>query len=241
MKFLGSLLFSIYTIITTVITSIICFVLFPFPYSLRYFFINLYATSVIKALTLFTGMRYKVEGEENIPHQPVIVFCKHQSTWETFIVQVIFKKISFVFKNELLWIPFFGWGLAAMKPIPIKRGSGQKAVQQLVSGGIKRLKEGISVVIFPEGTRTKPSGPGRYRVGGAVLAAESEYPVVPVAHHAGEFWPRKGFIKSPGMVTVRIGPPITTKGKRPEEILAEAKAWIEAQMPEITQGPYSSK
>ena len=186
-------------------------------------------------------MTYSIEGRENIPTSPAIIFCKHQSTWETFVLQIIFPKISFVFKNELLWIPFFGWGLATMKPIAIKRGSGKKAVNQLVRGGIRRLKEGICVVIFPEGTRTKASGPGRYRIGGAVLAAESGYPVIPVAHHAGEFWPRKSFVKTPGKITVRIGPAISTTGKTPEAILQECKDWIEAQMPEITQGPYQNK
>jgi len=242
MRFLASLAFSVYTILSTIVTAIIALVLFPFPYKYRYFFINLYATSVVNVLSLLCGIRYHVEGKENIPddNHPVIIFCKHQSTWETFALQVIFNKISFVFKNELLWIPFFGWGLAAMKPIAIKRGAGKKAVKQLVQGGTKRLKEGISVVIFPEGTRTSATGPGRYRIGGAVLAAESGYPIVPVAHHAGELWPRKGFVKQPGEVTVRIGPKIETAGKTPEQILEEAKQWIEAQMPEITQGQYTS-
>jgi len=241
MRFITSLLFSIYTILSTIVTATICIVLFPFPYKYRYFFINLYATSVIKALTFLCGVKYHVEGKENIPDEPVIIFCKHQSTWETYALQVIFNKISFVFKNELLWIPFFGWGLAAMKPIAIQRGTGHKAVKQLVTGGIKRLEEGICVVIFPEGTRTKATGPGRYRIGGSVLAAESGYPIVPVAHHAGEFWGRKEFIKHPGEVTVRIGPKIETKGKTPEIILAEAKEWIEAQMPEISQGEYNTQ
>jgi len=241
MRFITSVLFSTYTILSTMVIGVICILLFPFPYKYRYFFINMYANSVIKALSLLCGIKYHVEGKENIPDEPVIIFCKHQSTWETYAVQIIFNKISFVFKNELLWIPFFGWGLAAMKPIAIKRGSGKKAVKQLVTGGIKRLQEGICVVIFPEGTRTKATGPGRYRIGGAVLAAESGYPVVPVAHHAGEFWGRKEFIKKPGEITVRIGPKIHTKGKTPEAILAEAKEWIEAQMPEITQGEYKAK
>lgn len=240
MRLLASLLFSSYTILSTMVTAIISLILMPFPYKYRYFFINAYATSVVRALTLLCGIKYHVEGEENIPDEPVIIFCKHQSTWETFVLQVIFDKISFVFKNELLWIPFFGWGLAAMKPIAIKRGSGKIAVKQLVTGGTKRLQEGICVVIFPEGTRTKPSGPGRYRIGGAVLAAESGYPVVPVAHHAGEFWPRKGFLKKPGEVTIRIGPKLETKGKTADVILGEAKQWIEAQMPEITQGEYKT-
>ncbi|MGD8783306.1 MAG: lysophospholipid acyltransferase family protein [Thioalkalispiraceae bacterium] len=241
MHFLASVVFSVYLMIATVITASIAIVLFPFPYQYRYFFINLYATSVVNALSLICGVKYHVEGKENIPEEPVIIFCKHQSTWETFVLQVIFHKISFVFKHELFFIPFFGWGLAAMKPIAIKRGSGKKAVRQLVSGGTKRLQEGISVVIFPEGTRTRASGPGRYRIGGAVLAAESGYPVIPVAHHAGELWPRKGFVKKPGKVTVRIGPKIHTQGKTPEQILEAAKQWIEAQMPEISVGPYQSK
>lgn len=240
MALLRSALFSLYMIIATIIIGCLAVILLPFPYKLRYTCINVYAHSVIKALTLLCGIRYSVEGREHI-QRPAIIFCKHQSTWETYILQVIFPPISFVFKSELLWIPFFGWGLAAMKPISIQRGTGKKAVKQLVTGGIKRLREGLSVVIFPEGTRTHASGPGRYRIGGAVLAAESGFPVIPVAHNAGEFWKRKGFIKRPGHVTVRIGPAIVTKGKTPEAILQEAKQWIEAQMPQITQGPYSAE
>jgi len=240
MALLRSALFSLYMVIATIIVGCVAVLLLPFPYKLRYTCINLYARSVIKALTLLCGIHYSVEGRDNIQH-PAIIFCKHQSTWETYILQIIFPPISFVFKSELLWIPFFGWGLAAMKPISIQRGTGKKAVKQLVTGGSKRLHEGLSVVIFPEGTRTQATGPGRYRIGGAVLAAESGFPVIPVAHNAGEFWKRKGFIKRPGHITVRIGPAIATTGKTPELILQEAKQWIEAQMPQITQGPYTAE
>ncbi len=241
MAFVRSLLFSVYTIIATIITATLCILLFAFPYKARHVCINTYAKSVIKMLELLCGIRYRIEGKENVPDHPVIIFSKHQSTWETFALQIIFPPICFVFKKELLWIPFFGWGLATMQPIAINRGAGKKAVQQVVQGGIRRLKEGLCVVIFPEGTRTRATGPGRYRIGGAVLAAESGYPIVPVAHHAGEFWPRKGFIKKPGMITVRVGPPIETKDKTPEAILAEAKSWIEQQMPQITQGKYHAE
>jgi len=240
MRFLRSTVFSLYMIVATIITGILALLLAPFPYKLRYNCINVYANSIIKALTLLCGIHYSVEGREHIRH-PAIIFCKHQSTWETYILQIIFPPISFVFKSELLWIPFFGWGLAAMKPIAIQRGTGHKAVKQLVSGGTKRLQEGLSVVIFPEGTRTRAIGPGRYRIGGAVLAAESGYPVIPVAHNAGEFWPRKGFVKRPGHIRVRIGPAIETMGKTPEAILEEARVWIETQMPEITQGAYAAE
>jgi len=241
MRLVQSVLFSAYTILATIITATTAMLLIPFPYTWRYACINLYARSVIKVLTLLCGITYEVQGRENIPDYPVIIFCKHQSTWETFALQVIFNRISFIFKSELLWIPFFGWGLACMKPIAIKRGAGKVAVNQLVTGGTRRLQEGISVVIFPEGTRTRPTGPGRYRVGGAVLAAESGYPVIPVAHNAGEFWPRKGFIKRPGHIKIRIGEPIQTRDKTAEAILAEVKQWIEAQMPSVTSGPYTEK
>lgn len=240
MLILRSTLFSLYMILSTIVTGTLVLLLTPFSYKVRYYCINVYARSVIKALTLFCGIDYRVEGRKHIQH-PAIIFCKHQSTWETYILQIIFPPISFVFKSELLWIPFFGWGLATMKPISIQRGTGHKAVKQLVAGGIKRLQEGLSVVIFPEGTRTHATGPGRYRIGGAVLAAESGYPVIPVAHNAGEFWKRKGFIKKPGNITVRIGPAILTQGKTPEAILEEARQWIEAQMPQISQGSYRSE
>lgn len=241
MSFVRSLLFSIYMILATMVTATVSILLWPFPYCWRYGCINLYAKSVINVLKILCGISYQIEGSEHTQTHPAIILCKHQSTWETFALQTIFPRISFVFKSELLWVPFFGWGLAAMKPIAIKRGSGNKAVRQLVSGGIRRLRAGIGVVIFPEGTRTKASAPGRYRIGGAVLAAESGYPVIPVAHNAGEFWPRKGFLKKPGKITVRVGPPIETQGKTPDAILKESKDWIEAQMPELTLGPYNSK
>ncbi len=241
MRFFGSVLFSAYTIIATIITALIAILLSPFPYSIRYVVFNIYAKSVMGALSLFCGIRYRVEGKEHIPQQPCIIFCKHQSTWETFALQVIFPPVSFVFKDELLWIPFFGWGLAAMRPIAIKRGAGRKAIKQLVTGGMKRLKENLFVVIFPEGTRTKADGPGRYHIGGAILASKSGYPVIPVAHHAGEFWPRKGFVKRPGTITVRIGPVLSSENKSAEIILDEAKTWIEAQMPELTQSDYQDR
>lgn len=239
MLFIRSLIFSLYMLVSTIIVGTAAVLLMPLPYMVRYRLINFYAKSIVQVLRVVCGIRYQVEGQENITH-PAIIFCKHQSTWETYILQIIFPPISFIFKSELLWIPFFGWGLAAMKPISIDRGSGKKAVKQLVRGGTRRLQEHLSVVVFPEGTRTAPTGPGRYRVGGAVLAAESGYPVVPVAHNAGECWRRKGFIKKPGLITVRIGPAIDSKGKSPDQILAQARDWIEAQMPAISHGSYTA-
>ncbi len=171
---------------------------------------------------------------ESIPRGAGIVFSKHQSTWETIALQQIFPQQIWVAKRELLWIPFFGWALALMKCIAIKRGSGQAAVRQLVSQGRQRLREGLWIVIFPEGTRIPAGQKGQYRIGGAILAEQSGYPIIPVAHNAGEYWPRRSFIKKPGIIQVRIGKPIRGEGKTAQAILNEAADWIEKQMLEIT-------
>jgi 1-acyl-sn-glycerol-3-phosphate acyltransferase len=175
-----------------------------------------------------------VRGTENIPDTAGIVFSKHQSMWETIALQSIFPHQVWVAKQELKWLPFFGWGLWLMKTIFIKRGTGRAAVQQLVSQGKQRLDEGIWVVIFPEGTRVPPGTRGRYRIGGAVLAEKTGYPIVPLAHNSGEYWPRRSFIKHPGTIQVRVGAPISTRGKTAQQLLDEASGWIEARMDEIT-------
>ena len=185
-------------------------------------------------MALWTGFPLGRFYSVHITSGASIVFAKHQSTWETIALQKIFPQQVWVAKRELLWIPFFGWGLALMKAISIKRGTGQAAVQQLVTEGKSRLDEGLWVIIFPEGTRIPPGKKGRYRIGGAVLAEQSGYPIVPVAHNAGEYWPRRSFIKRPGTIQVRIGRPITPAGRSAQEILDVASAWIEERMAEIT-------
>ncbi len=230
-----SILFSVLMITFTIIFTIISVLLKPLPFILMSYTLRLYAHFVLMSLKLTCGVKYQFHGQENIPDSPVIIFSKHQSTWEGYAIQTIFIKICFVAKRELFWIPFFGWALAAMKPIAIDRRSGKQAIQQIIEQGRKRLADNISIVIFPEGTRTAPDKPGRYKIGGAVLAAETGYPVIPIAHNAGECWPRGGFFKTPGTIQVRIGPPISTHGRTADEILHDAKQWIEAQMPEISK------
>lgn len=177
----------------------------------------------------------EIIGAENIGERNAIVFCKHQSTWETMFLHTIIPLGRWVFKRELLYLPFFGWALACTDPIAINRGAGRKAVNQLVKQGTEKLKRGKWVNLFPEGTRRPPGSEPRYKLGGAMLAAESGYPVLPIAHNAGEYWPRHSFIKWPGVVKVRIGPLIETEGKRADEILSEAQSWIENMMSEISE------
>jgi 1-acyl-sn-glycerol-3-phosphate acyltransferase len=230
-----STFFSVAMILLTIIFATSSVLLRPFPFILTSWYLRIYAYLVINSLKLICGVQYEIQGRDNIPAAPYIIFSKHQSTWEPYALQIIFLKICYVVKRELLFIPFFGWGLAAMRPIAIDRGSGKKAVDQIIEQGMQRLHQGISIVIFPEGTRTSATKPGKYKIGGALLAAASGYPIIPVAHNAGECWPRGSFLKRAGTVHVRIGPAIVTTGKSAEQIQAEARGWIEAQMPLISR------
>lgn len=235
MLYLRALAFWLVFASTTVIAAVVVMMMFPFSLRLRQKFVTSWVGFILWWLETTCQLHYEVEGMEHIPAQgPGIVFAKHQSTWETLALQHIFPPQIWVAKRELLWIPFFGWGLALMKPIAIKRGTGRAAVMQLIRQGIERLNEGLWVIIFPEGTRVAPGQKGRYRIGGAVLAEQSGYPVVPVAHNAGEFWARHSFIKRPGTIQVRIGRPIAPGGRSAQEIMKEAETWIESTMAEIS-------
>lgn len=176
------------------------------------------------------GLKFEIKGKENIPDGGMIILAKHQSTWETLAFQQILPPHVWVLKRELFRIPFFGWGLKMLQPIAIDRSAGRKAVEQLVEQGIEKLQNNWSVMIFPEGTRVKPGNEVRYKLGGSILASKADYPVLPVAHNAGEFWPKHSFIKWPGTITVVIGKPVNAFGRKPEEINREIKNWIESEM-----------
>ena len=234
MLFLRSLLFSIVMISVTVIISTVGILALPFPFKFRWHIIRLWSVINLWAIKYICGINYEVIGAENIPDETAIIFSKHQSTWETFALQHIFPPQVYVIKRELLWIPFFGWGIAVLNPIAINRSSGQSAIRQVVSKGTERLKNGEWIVIFPEGTRVRPGEKKRYKKGGAILAAESGFPVVPVAHNAGYYWQKGQFIKQPGTIKLVIGPLIHTKGREPEEIIKDVETWIETTMANIT-------
>ena len=234
MAFIRSLLFSCIMILTTVFVSTFGLLTLPFPFAFRWHFIRQWAVINLWALEKICGIKYQLTGQENIPEQTAIIFSKHQSTWETMALQQIFPPHVYVIKRELLRIPFFGWGIRILNPIAIDRSSGRAAVRQVVDKGTERLKRGEWIVIFPEGTRVRPGEKKRYRMGGALLAAESGYPIVPVAHNAGEFWPKGAFIKKPGTIKVVIGSVIESKNKTPEDLIKEVENWIESTMQGIT-------
>ncbi len=192
------------------------------------------------------GIRWRVEGWENLPQGPAILLPKHQSAWETmWLPSVMPQRLSFVYKRELHYLPFFGWAMATLGMINIDRSRGQDAFEQVVQQGTEHLADDWWIVIFPEGTRTAPGSTKRYKTGGARLAARTGVPVVPIAVNSGEVWPRNAFIKTPGLVTVVIGKPIESRGKSADELSAQVESFIETEMRRIAPhryaGPYSAE
>jgi len=232
--YLRSFVFWVFFASITVIFAPLLLLSFPLPFRKRFSLTYAWSKLTIWWLGVSCKLYYEVQGRENIKHKAGVVFSKHQSTWETLTLNFWFTPQTWVLKRELLWLPFFGWGAYMMEPIALNRGSGRRAVEQLVEQGQQRLDNGRWVIIFPEGTRIPPGKRGRYRIGGAVLAERTGYPIYPVAHNAGEYWPRRQFIKKPGVIQVRIGPAISPHGKTPQQLSKEAEDWIESEMVRIT-------
>jgi 1-acyl-sn-glycerol-3-phosphate acyltransferase len=220
--------------LNTVLCAFGCVLAIPLPYRVRYGVISWWCWFAIKWLELTCGLKGKVIGLENLPRNAAVVMSKHQSAWETMALQSLLPLTAWVVKRELLWIPFFGWGLWSLKPIALNRASKHEASRQLLEQGAARLKAGAWIVIFPEGTRVAAGRRGQYKVGGARLACGAGVPVVPVAVNSGEFWPRNGFLKHPGEITLSIGQPIETAGKTAAQVNREVEAWIEQEMVRIS-------
>jgi len=229
MSFARSVLFAVALIIVTPPYALIALASAPLPRMMRYRIISGWSRLIVWLARVILGIEWRVEGRENLPSRPAVILAKHQSAWETLAFQHIFPPQVHVLKRELLWIPFFGWGLALMSPIAIDRRRGHSALRFMAKRGQQRLEQGFWVVVFPEGTRVAPGETREYQIGGAWLAVESGAPVVPVAHNAGLYWPRNAFLKRAGTVTIRIGPAIEPGSRKPQEINALAKEWIEQQ------------
>ena len=232
---LRSALYMLLQIIITPPYALFTLACFPLSPHNRYRVTSTWTRGMLFLLRHICGLHYRIIGAENIPKTPSIVLSKHQSAWETLAFQKIFPPQVWVLKQELLRIPFFGWGLAMTSPIAIDRSARKKALEQIVDQGKDRLKQGFWIVIFPEGTRIPPGQRGKYRIGGAWLATHTNVPVVPVAHNAGEFWGRNSFIKHPGVITVSIGKPIDPTGMEAGELNAQVEAWIENEMLRINR------
>lgn len=194
---------------------------------------------VIRATRFICDVRWKVEGWENIPDGPAIVLPKHQSTWETFwLPSYLPRRLSFVYKRELHWIPFFGWAIGSLGMVNIDRSRGLDAFEQVVRQGVEHLRDGWWIVIFPEGTRTPPGSTKRYKTGGARLAVRTGTPVLPIAVNSGECWPRGPLVKSSGEIIVVIGKPIDPVGKTADQVVTLVETWIETEMRRLAPHRY---
>ena len=206
---------------------------FWLPYSAQFAIARTWARILLWVLERLCGLKYVVEGRERIPAGNHIVMSNHSSAWETVAQFLIFPPQVWVLKRELLWIPFVGWGLKLLRPIAINRGEGHRAVNQVIDQGKARLRDGLWIIIFPEGTRVIAGETRRFGVSGALLAIASGKSVVPLSHNAGKFWARRGFLKKPGTIRVLIGEPIESAGKNPRDLNEEVRQSIEAGLAQI--------
>lgn len=237
MLLLRSAIFVLLHIITAVIFCFISIFVWPFPFKIRYTVMTRWAKLNLWLLAKICRIEYQVTGRENIPEGPCVILCKHQSSWETLALQSVFPPQVWVLKRELLWLPFFGWGLACLNPIAIDRKAGKKALEQVIEQGKQRLNSGKCVVVFPEGTRVPVGQIGRFGIGGAKLATETGYPAVPVAHDAGKVWPRHGFLKYPGVISLVVGKPVNTEGSTASQVNRQAQDWMFEQMTKLEGSP----
>lgn len=239
MNFIRSTLYMAYLIVTVIPYALCCVIWAPLPLKWRYKLTLGWTRSALWAARWILGIKYQAIGTENLPDGPAVILSKHQSAWETLYLAVSLPRdVVFVYKKELHHIPFFGWSLALLSMIPIDRTKGKESFEQVVRIGGQRIKEGRWPVLFPEGTRVAPGEVGRYKQGGAMLACKTNTPVIPVAHNAGECWPRNAFIKTPGMVTVSYGPAINPENHSPATLNRAAKEWIENEMHRLNPERY---
>ena len=223
----GSLLFTgflfAWTFLYAIFFVIACSLL-PFPR--RFALVRVYAGCILWVLKWSCGLTYRVEGAA-IPPGCHVALWKHSSSWETIAMMVIFPQQVWVLKRELLWIPVVGIGVWQMHAIAIDRKAGHSAVSQVIEQGKARLEEGDWIMVFPEGTRMAAGETRRYGVSGTLLASETGKLIVPVAHNAGSYWPRRGLMKRPGTVRVVIGPAVAPAGRETRTVNEEIQNWIE--------------
>ena len=237
MAILRSTLFSLLLAVWTVFCGVLVLCTYVLPEKPRfkscYAVCQMWRHGFMAMSQVVLGIHYEIQGREHIAQDPAIYLVKHQSAWETVGLQIWTPPAVFVLKRELLYIPFFGWALWGLRMIWIDRSAGKSALAKIVTQGKQRLRDGLSIIIFPEGTRVAPGKMGKFKAGGAHLASQTGAPVIPVAHNAGELWPRNAFVKRPGKITVRFGPAIDPAGLSEAELNQRVESWIRNAMGEL--------
>jgi 1-acyl-sn-glycerol-3-phosphate acyltransferase len=230
---IGSVLFTGYLFLSVAVYGIVALLFGFVSRQLSYSVAVAWAGSVLYLLKILCRLDYVVEGAEHLDRDNCVVLQKHSSSWETIAQFRIFPLQTWVLKRELLWAPILGWVIRGYRPIAIDRKAGRAAVEQVVAQGQARLEQGYWVMIFPEGTRVAAGQVRRFGLSGALLAIAAGRAIIPVAHNAGEFWPRRGWLKRPGMIRVIIGAPIETVGRDPRDLTNEVQQWIETTVAAI--------
>jgi 1-acyl-sn-glycerol-3-phosphate acyltransferase len=232
--YLGSTLLFIGIFSTATVAGLLILLTVPFSFSIAYKISAIWCQVVLWMAKVFCGISYVVEGLEHFnKNQAVIVLSNHQSAWETLALRHILPTQVVLLKRSLVWLPVWGWALGSLKSIVIDRENQRAALRILLEKGTAYLNQGLWVIVFPEGTRTAAGEIRKFSAGGAMLAQKTGYPVIPVAHNAGDFWPRYSFLKYPGTIKVKIGPVIESKGRKAADINAEAESWIAQAIKEI--------
>ena len=232
-RYIGSVLFTGYLFLSVAVYGIAALLFGFVSRQLSYSVAVAWAGSVLYLLRILCRLDYVVEGAEHLHRDNCVVLQKHSSSWETIAQFRIFPLQTWVLKRELLWAPILGWVIRGYRPIAIDRKAGRAAVEQVVAQGQARLEQGYWVMIFPEGTRVAAGQVRRFGLSGALLAIAAGRAIIPVAHNAGEFWPRRGWLKRPGTIRVIIGAPIETVGRDPRDLTNEVQQWIETTVAAI--------
>jgi 1-acyl-sn-glycerol-3-phosphate acyltransferase len=242
---LRSALFFLWMLLTIVPWALVVVALAPLISSQRLYRVCVgWLATAVWGAQFFCGVRYRVHGLDNVPSATddtaaVVLAPKHQSAWETFALPTLMPHpLAYVFKRELLWIPFFGWAIGRLDMIHINRGKGSEAWRKVSEQGRRLMKQGSWVIMFPEGTRTPRGAQGDYKSGASRLAITAGVPVVPIAVTSARCWPRKSFLLRPGVIDVSIGPAIPSQGRRPDELIREVEHWIEAEMRRLDPEAY---
>ena len=243
MPLIRSIVHLLWMVVTVIPWALVVLVVAPFMSSTRIYWLCAgWLRMAVTGGTVILGIQNRVTGMENLPTgqtSACVLLVKHQSTWETFsMVTLMPHPLAYVFKKELLYVPFFGWAMSRMDMIHIDRSKRAEAFSKVVEQGRRLMSQGVWVIMFPEGTRIARGQQGVYKSGGTRLAIETGAPVIPVAVTSAKCWPRKAFIKRPGIVDISIGKPISSLGRKPDELMSEVQAWIEGEMRRLDPEAY---